>query len=345
MGAHTALTAPATAGWEALGTSAVLVVSDECELECAEAIVRRELDAVDLACSRFREDSDLARVNARAGLPVKVDPLLIEAVDVALRAARLTDGAVDPTIGVALEIAGYDRDWSLLEPVGPETAMSSPRPPVRELKARPRIRAVVRAGWQAMELDRARSTIRIPIGVKLDLGATAKAWAADRAAHAVHDATGCGALVSLGGDISTAGSGPPAGWHIHVTDDHRDGPDAPGQRVVIHGGGLATSSTVARRWRHDGREMHHIIDPITGRPVTSPWRTASVAAASCVDANIASTAALLGGEDSPRRLAEAGLPARLVRHDGTVTAVGSWPAEGRSGAVAHTPTSPGKLAG
>ncbi len=100
----------ARASWEALGTSVELVVSDGDELARARAIVERGLDEIDRACSRFREDSELTRVNAHAGRTVEADPLLIEAIEVALRAAELTDGDVDPTVGVALELAGYDRD-------------------------------------------------------------------------------------------------------------------------------------------------------------------------------------------------------------------------------------------
>jgi FAD:protein FMN transferase len=324
--------APAIAEWQALGTSAVLAVADAGVLGHARAIVEHELDGIDRACSRFREDSDLSRANARGGRFVEVQPLLIEAVEVALRAARLTDGDVDPTIGVALELAGYDRDWSLIEKdqaqapgaAGPERS----DPTARCVScAPPRVRARTRPGWQAVEIDRASRAIRVPRGVKLDLGATAKALAADRASRAVRDALGRGALVSLGGDISIAGAAPAGGWHVHVTDDHRAGPSAPGQRIVIGSGGLATSSVMARRWLRDGREMHHIIDPSSAMPASGPWRTASVAAASCVDANIASTAALLRGESAPAWLSDLGLPARLVSRDGEVLAIGSWPRE------------------
>jgi thiamine biosynthesis lipoprotein len=291
--------------WQALGTSVELVLTDTSALAQARAIVERELDGIDRTCSRFREDSDLTRVNACAGRTARVDPLLIEATDVALRAAELTAGAVDPTVGAALEL------------VGPETPPQVPR-----------VIASVRPGWEAIELDRERSTLRIPVGVKLDLGATAKAWAADRASKAVHEEMGCGVLVSLGGDISTAGPSPASGWRIHVTDDHRSGPDAPGQTITIAGGGLATSSTTVRRWRQEGRTMHHIIDPSTGAPVAEVWRTVSVAALDCTDANIAATAAIVRGEDAPEWLAELDLPARLVRPDGDVLKVGSWPREG-----------------
>lgn len=333
--------APGLAEWEALGTTAVLVVADERKLGSARAIVEQELQALDVACSRFRDDSDLTRANANAGRAVKVQPLLVEAVEVALRAARLTDGDVDPTVGLALELAGYDRDWGLLEKLTQPDELPGAK---TEGSSQPKITVRARAGWQAIELDSRHSTIRIPLGVKLDLGATAKAWAADRAGQAVFEATGCGTLVGLGGDISVAGPSPSGGWQVHVTDDHRDGLMGPGQRVVIRGGGLATSSTTARRWRHEGEAMHHIIDPRTGHPASSPWRTVSVAAISCVDANIASTAALLRGEDGPRWLAELGMPARLVGQDGEVLTVGSWPEQEQeqpAPAPAHRPTSEG----
>jgi thiamine biosynthesis lipoprotein len=230
---------------------------------------------------------------------------------------------VEPALGIALELAGYDRDWDSLEHLTDENEQMRCSP--AQERARPRIRATVRAGWRAIELDPERATIRVPLGVRLDLGATAKAWAADRASRAVRESVGCGVLVSLGGDIATAGRCPAGGWRVHVTDDHRDGPDAPGQTISIAGGGLATSSTVARRWLHKGRAMHHIIDPRTGVPATGVWRTASVAAMDCTDANIAATATLVRGADAPAWLTERGLPARLVSQDGEVLTVGDWP--------------------
>jgi thiamine biosynthesis lipoprotein len=193
-------TGPARASWEALGTTVELVLSNGDELLRARAIVERGLEEVDRACSRFREDSELTRVNARAGRTLEVGPLLIEAIGVALRAAELTGGDVDPTIGAALELAGYDRDWALLACLPP--TMGGPRmeeqPDGKTSGAEARVRATVRPGWRAIVLDRDRGTMRVPVGVKLDLGATAKAWAADRACQAVHDTTGCGVLVSLG---------------------------------------------------------------------------------------------------------------------------------------------------
>jgi thiamine biosynthesis lipoprotein ApbE len=302
----TARTCTGRALWQALGTSTELVLTDANALARARAIVELELDRVDRACSRFREDSELTRVNMRAGRTLQLDdPLLVEAIDLALRAAELTDGDVDPTVGAALEAAGYDRDWQLL--MAPDDC---------EQGRGPRVIAKRCAGWETVEFDRERATLRVPRGVKLDLGATAKAWAADHACGAVHNETGCGVLVSLGGDIATAGPAPAAGWPVHVTDDHRDGIDAAGQTISISSGGLATSSTTVRRWRHRGATMHHILDPSTGAPVEGVWRTVSVAAANCADANIAATAAIVRGSSAPRWLAELRLPARQARRRG-----------------------------
>jgi thiamine biosynthesis lipoprotein len=313
-----------TAGWQALGTGVLVRVTEPAVIAPARAIVEAELDRVDRACSRFRPDSELSRLNGSAGTTLRVSDLFVEAIGVALRAAQLTGGDVDPALGEALELAGYDRDWQLLEPA----AAAGGHPGLHRAPSAPTLRAIRRSGWRAIELDRVRSTVRLPHGIKLDLGATAKAWAADRTARAVHRATGAGVLVSLGGDIATAGQGPVGGWRIHVTDDHRAGPDAAGQTVTIADGGLATSSTTARRWSHAGAEMHHILDPGTGEPAAGPWRTVSVAAGSCTDANIASTAAVVRGSGAPAWLEALDLPARLVDHDGRARRVGGWPADG-----------------
>jgi thiamine biosynthesis lipoprotein len=334
----------AIACWETLGTGAVLQLTEAAALPQARAIVKSELHAIDLACSRFRADSELTHVNERAGArPVAIGRLLVEALEIALRAARLTDGDVDPTVGGALVLAGYDRDWRLLERPGraacvpgergsqPSASVQrnadAPRPlaPTWTEPAPPTVRARMRGGYGTVELDSELGTVRVPRGVKLDLGATAKAWAADRCAQAVYAALGCGVLVSLGGDIAATGPAPPEGWRIHVTDDHRADPRAPGQTIAIVSGGLATSSTVVRRWRRDGASVHHILDPATGRPACGPWRTVTVAAADCVDANIASTATLVRGDAGPTWLARVGLPARLVDHRDRVLRLGGWP--------------------
>ena len=301
---------------EAFGGVAMVAVVDAAALSRAVDAVSRTVLEFDRACSRFRSDSELSAVNAAAGSAVQVGSVLLDAVAAALRAARLTGGDVDPTVGEALIALGYDRDFASIPP-GVEVASPDPRP----------IAAI--PGWRAVAVDVERSTVRVAPGVRLDLGATAKALAADRAAAVAYTEAGCGVLVSFSGDLAIAGPAPEDGWRVRVTDDHRAGVDAPGQWISLHSGGLATSSTFVRRWRTtSGEEAHHLLDPSTGRPVDSAWRTASVAARSCLDANIASTAAIVRGVEAADWLERLGLPSRLVGVDGTVRHLAGWPSEG-----------------
>jgi thiamine biosynthesis lipoprotein len=297
--------------FRALGTTAQVTVADRAGLRTAGALLHDELETIDRACSRFLATSELNAVNAGAGAPVGVSSVLFEAVATALHAAEATGGAVDPTVGGSLRSLGYDCDFALI-------GTDDGRRQVVRLRRRT-------MSWKRVRLDRERHTISIPRGVELDLGATGKAFAADRAAQRIADAIGSGVLVSLGGDIAVAGDPPSEGWPIRVTDDHRD-LDGAGPTIALRNGGLATSSTTVRRWSVDGVERHHIVDPRTGRSAPEVWRTASVAAATCVDANAASTAAIVLGEEAPAWLARLGLAARLVRGNGDVVAVAGWPA-------------------
>jgi thiamine biosynthesis lipoprotein len=137
-------------------------------------------------------------------------------------------------------------------------------------------------------------------------------------------------LVSLGGDIATGGTPPAGGWPVLVADGPGPAGPMPAQLVRLAWGGVATSSITCRRWRRAGRVMHHIVDPRTGLPADGPWQTVSVAAATCADANAAATAAVVAGDQAEQWLAEAGLPARLVDHDGAMRYTGGWP-EGDGG--------------
>jgi thiamine biosynthesis lipoprotein len=296
-----------SASFPALGSTAVVVIDRADAIDAARGLLRDMLDAVDLACSRFRPDSELALVNADPGRPVVVSRLLSEAVGVALAAAAQTGGAVDPTVAPALLSLGYDRDFADVRTDGIAVA------------------GVPAAGWRNVGWNPQRRSVRLPKGGALDLGATAKGWAADRAAAAIHRETGAGTLVSLGGDVAIAGPPPPGGWPVRVTDDHRSGADADGQTIALQAGGLATSSTGVRRWRRGARTIHHIVDPWTGEPAEPVWRTVSVVAASALEANTASTASIVKGESAPHWLGRLGLAARLVRYDGDVVLVGAWP--------------------
>jgi FAD:protein FMN transferase len=299
---------PGRVDFRALGTGCVLLVVDADATEVARRAVDAELDLIDRTCSRFRDDSELSVVNRASGETVVVSSLLMQALDVASRAAQLTDGDLDPTIGSALRVLGYDRDFAQIAP-----------------DAGAVLTVRVARDWRRLQLDHDSRSLNVPAGVEIDLGATAKAWAADRAAGVAARAAGCGVLVSLGGDIATAGSPPGPGWPVRIADSHAAGADSPGPTVMISSGGLATSSTTVRRWTRGGEAVHHIIDPATARPAREVWRTVSVAAASCVDANIASTTSVIRGERAISWLGEVGLPSRLVGVDGNVVVCNGWP--------------------
>jgi thiamine biosynthesis lipoprotein len=295
-----------------LGCRVRLVVTDGRDLPAARLLLDADLTAIDLACSRFRPDSELLRLDIAEGRPVRLSPLLARALSAALDAARETEGHVDPTVGSAMTELGYDRDYSLLTPDGtPVRVVDRPVP-----------------GWRRVELDPTTGIVQVPPGASLDLGATAKALAADIAATRIHEALGVGVLVGIGGDIAVAGNPPDGGWTVRVQDvtGRTDAPaEGPTETISLHSGGLATSSVAARRWIRGGRLMHHVLDPRTGLPVVSTWRTVSVAAHTCLAANVASTDSMVRGGAAPAWLTRRGLAARLVDDSGLVTRTPGWP--------------------
>ena len=235
MSAATAASGPALTArsFRAIGTTATVVVQDGTAAPEAERLLAAELDAIDRACSRFRPDSELERLHAAAGRSVEVSPLLFAALAVALDAARRTRGAVDPTVGNAIAALGYDTDLDVVRA----------RPP-----APPRALGPV-AGYEHVQLDPADRTVRIPRGVRLDLGSTAKALASDRAASRIAAAVGSGVLVSLGGDVAVAGPPPAGGWAVGIARESSTPADGVDQVVAITHGGLASSATAVRAWR------------------------------------------------------------------------------------------------
>jgi thiamine biosynthesis lipoprotein len=294
--------------FDALGTTAFVATTQPDAIDRATAILRRELDALDLACSRFRTDSEISGVHRAAGRPVVVSPLLADALAAALDVAQWTAGVVDPTVGAAVIGLGYDRDFAAVP--SDIAAATTPAGPV--------------PGWWCVDLDTEHRVVRVPAGVVLDLGATAKAFAADRAADRIAEDIGPGVVVNLGGDIAVRGA-PAGGWGIGLALDCATAPgDAP-VVVSVERGGLASSGTTVRAWRTGGRPVHHIVDPHTGESADTCWALVSVAAPTCLEANAASTASVVWGADAVDRLTALRLPSRLVHHDGTVVTVCGWP--------------------
>jgi len=299
---------PAVRSTQAIGTTATVVVDDPDAADAALALLTLDLDALDRACSRFRPDSELRRLEQRGGRTSRVSPLLFDALQAACDVATRTAGIVDPTIGSALVALGYDRDFTSLG----DGADLSDRPPSPA------------PGWWRITLDPSDRTVSVPDGVHVDLGSTGKAFGADRSAARIADALGCGTLVNLGGDVAVAGPAPLDGWGVGIASHCTDAPSDADEVVALRHGGLATSGTTVRTWVRGGRTVHHIVDPWTGAAAPATWALVTALGTTCVEANGWSTAAVVWGEDAPGNLIAHGVTARLVHADGHYVTVGPW---------------------
>jgi thiamine biosynthesis lipoprotein len=278
-----------TAQLRAWRTELVVEVRAEVDAELLAAVLQAGVAEVDAAASRFRPDSEVSRLHASAGSWVPVSPLLLELLGTAKAVAGATQGLVHPGLGQNVAGAGYDR-WAHGDDSGVTQSGAAEVLP-----------------WESIEIDPA-GAVRIPPGMVLDLGASAKAWLADRLAHQLADACDAPALANLGGDISCVSDGEP--WPIALD------PELPGVEPVVLAvgtGGIATSGRSRRSW--DGG--HHIIDPRTGTPSATTWWSVSVIAADAVGANAATTAAMVLGEAAPQWLREHGVTSWLVGEDGS----------------------------
>ncbi len=300
------------AEFRAIGTTVRLLTTDPRALAPATDLLRRHLEALDLAASRFRVDSEVCRLAVAAGdgpAHLQASPILAGSVRAALHAARITHGLVDPTVGAAVVVSGYDADIDVVRgrPGPSGTATSA---------------GVAVPGWRSVTID-ADGLLSVPRGCLLDLGASAKAHAADVAAARMAARLPGGFLVNLGGDIALSGDTPRDGWSIAV-----DGSTAPGREVValVSGQAIATSSTRLRSWPGaDGERRHHIVDPRTGRTAPALWAEVTCVAATALEANAASTAAVVLGADAPDWLAAHGIAARLEHLDGRAVHTPGWP--------------------
>jgi len=235
--------------------------------------------------SRFRADSELSRLNRLAAGASFVSEDFSRMLAHALRAARATSGLVTPAVGAAVVAAGYDTDFDRLPADGP---------PVWAVRV-PSLHAISLRGPLLVRAE----------PIQLDLNCVVKGATVDDALALLG-----GGFVAAGGDVATSAPlvvGLPGG-------------DA----VTLHGGGLATSSVTKRRWRRGGEEQHHLIDPETGAPARVPWLDVTVAAGSCLAADVAAKAALLLGAAGPSWLDRRGLPGRFVDEQGDVHVNENW---------------------
>jgi thiamine biosynthesis lipoprotein len=298
------------ATFRAISTANTILTTDPRAAVPATRIAQDYLAELDRAVSRFRPDSEVSLLAARArtrSASAFVSPTFADHLATALRMARNTGGLVDPTVGSALVASGYDEDIDAVR------ARRSPLPDTR----RPAV-----PGWSAVRLSQTTRRVTVPRGTLLDLGATAKAHAADVLAALLPTQLPGGFLVDLGGDIAVAGETPVGGWQIGVEE-------ASGQVLQVVAStvqAVATSSTRHRRWSSPTGERHHIIDPRTGRTAPATWAQVTCAAPSSVEANAAATAAIVLGTSGPAWLQEQGVAARLEALDGRTVTTAGWPA-------------------
>ena len=276
--------------FRAMGTEIELLVDCGGDAEAQLAAAEAEFHRLEALLSRFREDSELSRLNAAGSLDAGPD--LVRVVELALAAHERSRGLFDPTVHDAVVAAGYDRSFELVPPEDDEWA-GAPMP-------------MDRHGHRPMAIHVSRARIELSAGVRIDLGGIAKGYAAERAAEVLASAGPC--LVNAGGDIATRGGS----WPVGV--------ETAGEPLTLelsHGSALATSGRDRRRWRRNGYELHHLIDPRTGAPSAGDLLRVTVVAADAVDAEVAAKALFLVGADRAADDANAsGMPAVLVTNNG-----------------------------
>lgn len=296
--------------FRAMGTTISLLLPEQRAGSGTET-VRALFAQWEQTLSRFRPESELSALNARAGQPVAVSQLLYEVIETALEAARATDGLFDPTLLRQLFVAGYDRSFETLPQRLPR-ALTVPGPG---------------GGWREIRLDPTGRQVTLPRGSGLDLGGIAKGMAVDGALERLQDLGIEAALVNAGGDLAVYGS-PVEGsdWPIAVPTRYG------AYTVALRHGAVATSGVTRRRWRQGPEQRHHLLDPRTGRPAHGLW-SVSVGAARCAQAEVAAkVACILGPGAGARFLTNNGLSGLLVRKDGMCETAGGWPvpADGES---------------
>lgn len=255
--------------------------------------------------SRFLPDSELARVNRNPDRPLSVSPIFFRVLTTALRAAAATGGIFDPTLARHLETLGYDRSWQDMPSEVPASHAPLRRPEGR---------------WRDVRVDPAKSTVVVPHGIALDFGGIGKGMAVDATISRWQEIGLGPGLINAGGDLAVLGTysqGLP--WPVGV-------PGFPAT-LGLWKGGLATSGTLRRRWRQGPALRHHLLDPRTGLPSTTPWLSVTVAAPTVSQAEVAAKVAfILGMSEGLEFLRRHRLSAWIRPQNGPPVSVGDWPA-------------------
>jgi FAD:protein FMN transferase len=263
--------------FRAMGSRMLAVIdSDTPTAARAAEAVPTWFEEWETALSRFRPESELNRLNGRAGQAVQVSRTLYEVFLAARAAEAFTGGLVRPTMLEAIVRAGYDRSFDRLDEDGemaPQILLAAPA-----------------SSWQ-IECDDDEQRIVLPRGVQLDFGGVAKGWAAREAARRL-DSVGA-ALVDAGGDIAVSRPPGEGAWPIGIRDPFH--PELDFEKLQIRFEGVATSGTDYHRWRRGARWNHHLIDPATGLPAETDVLTATVVARDVTQAEAAAKYVVIAG--------------------------------------------------
>lgn len=293
--------------FHAMGTTVAVLLSQQ-DAQSGFDEVRRLFASWERALSRFLPESELSRLNAGAGEPVAVNPLLWTVLRRALAAAEATDGRYDPTLRAQIVALGYERTFEQVRDSDGDGEGADA--------------VAVGGGWRRIVLDNAGQRVTLPKGVGLDFGGIAKGMAVDASLGRLRALGFERALVNAGGDLAIYGALPFAdAWPIEIAGKRAN------WTIPLTHGALATSGIARRRWRQAGRERHHLLDPRTGEPVENELWSVTVVAPTCERAEVAAKAAfvagLRAGSDLLRSFGYVGL---FTLKDGTWRATGSWPA-------------------
>lgn len=296
-----------------MGTTITVLAPAEHATRAAEA-TRALFDEWEQTLSRFLPESELSRLNAQAGAPVAVSPLLWDVLATALQAARATTGRYDPTLLRQMLAIGYDRTFEEIHGGVPAAK-------------RPGGATLLGGDWRRIQLDPARRLVTLPAGSGLDVGGIAKGMAVDAALDRLRALGLTPALVNAGGDLAVAGQPPDQpDWPIAVPGRDRH------WTIPLRQGAVATSTVMRRAWRQGEVVRHHLIDPATGEPARSDLLSVTAVAPLCRQAEVgAKVALLLGAEAGGRFLAEHGMAGLLIPatsdddNTGDYLTAGRWP--------------------
>lgn len=296
----------ARVAFAAMGTTVSLLLP-EGDAAAGGMLARVLFEEWERTLSRFRPESELSQLNARAGVPVTISPLLCAVLTAALGAAAATGGLYDPTLLHQIVAVGYGRSFDEL----PRTQA----PTLDPVALRPG------GDWRAIVLDAEARRVTLPCGAGLDFGGIAKGMAVDATLAELRAQGIAAALINAGGDLAVIGLPPGAeAWTIAVP-----GRDAQWS-VPLRRGALATSGIARRQWVQGDVRRHHLLDPRTGMPAASGLWSVTAVAERCAQAEVAAKVAfVLGARAGAAFVERIGLAGVLVHEDGRLTTAGDWP--------------------